>query len=313
VTDTSSPSTTFRPTRAEIDLSAITHNLRVVRDVVRDDGETPAVYGVVKADGYGHGAVAVGKALQRAGADGLCVALVEEGVILRNAGVTLPILVMSGIYGAGIEEAVVHALTPVLYDEHGVDRALAWHGDTPVDVHLKIDTGMARLGVEPSALARVVEKLSESRHIRVRGLMTHFANADCDDDAFTYEQLRRFGEVRAVVQRSNLRPSVIHAAASAAAFRTPEARFHLVRAGIALYGVAPFPNTAPGLLPAMRLRTEVISLRTLHVGTTSFDHRNHSHWVRRWIFSSAFFGSRSACTRYTLSGSGQCIDGSLHR
>ncbi len=264
---TASPSD-VRPTRAEIDLGAIAHNARVVREVVGEGRDVPpAVYGVVKADGYGHGATAVARAMESAGVEGLCVALVEEGIALREAGVKLPVLVMSGLYGPlGMDEAVRANLTPVLYDERVVERAIAWRGDAPVDVHLKVDTGMARLGVTSESLPRVAAKLAEAKHLRVAAVMTHFADADCDDDAFTFEQLRRFELARTVLRAHGLHPPMAHAAASAASFRVPSSRYDLVRAGIALYGVAPFPNTAPGLLPAMRLRTEVIALREIDRG-----------------------------------------------
>ncbi len=257
-----------RPTRAEINLGAVAHNARVIREVVAEgSAKPPRVYGVVKADGYGHGATAVAGAMASAGVEGLCVALVEEGISLRDAGITLPILVMSGLYGTdGMDEAVRAGLTPVLYDERVVERAIAWRGGASVDVHLKVDTGMARLGVPLKDLSRVAERLAGASHLRVVAAMTHFANADCDDDSFTYEQLRRFEEARATLRARGLDPPMAHAAASAAAFRVESSRLDLVRAGIALYGVAPFPNTAPGLLPAMRLRTEVIALREIERG-----------------------------------------------
>ncbi len=257
-----------RPTRAEIDLGAIAHNVRVVRALVAEGRESapPAVYGVVKADAYGHGAVLAARAMQSAGAAGLCVALVEEGLALRDAGVTLPILVMSGLYGDGLEAAARAGLTPVLYDADAVERALPWPAAEPLNVHLKIDTGMARLGVSPGDLARVGERLAGARGLRVEGLMTHFANADCDDDSFTFEQLARFESARATLRAQGIAPPVTHAAASAATFRVERARYDLVRCGIALYGVTPFPHSAPGLLPAMRLRTEIISLREIDRG-----------------------------------------------
>jgi alanine racemase len=159
----------LRPTRAEINLGAIAHNARVIREVVAEgSARPPRVYGVVKADGYGHGATAVAGAMASAGVEGLCVALVEEGISLRDAGITLPILVMSGLYGAdGMGEAVRAGLTPALYDERVVERAIAWRGDAPVDVHLKIDTGMARLGVPLKDLPRVAERLAGASHLRV--------------------------------------------------------------------------------------------------------------------------------------------------
>lgn len=252
-----------RPTCAEIDLAAVAHNLKAVQSVV---GDGVGVHGVVKADAYGHGAERVARALEAAGAKGLCVALVEEGIALRDAGITLPILVMSGIYRDGVEAAARAKVTPVIYDP-GQLAWLASASRTPVRVHLKIDTGMARLGIPLGALDEVARGLAAMEHVTVEGLMTHFANADCDDPSYCVTQLARFDEARRIVFAAGLRPSVIHAANSAAAFRIEESRFDFVRAGIALYGVAPFPYDGPGLLPAMRLRTEVISLRELPPGS----------------------------------------------
>lgn len=266
--DTVETETAVRPTRAEIDLAAIAHNVRVVREVVAEgrSSSPPAVYGVVKADAYGHGALLVTRTMERAGVAGFCVALVEEGLALRDAGVTAPILVMSGLYGDGIEAVARASLTPVLYDAEAVARASRWRARHPLGVHVKVDTGMARLGVSLGDLPRVAERLAGATHLRVDGVMTHFANADCDDDSFTYEQLARFEAARAVLRAKGISPSTVHAAASAAAFRVERARYDMVRCGITLYGVAPFPHTAPGLLPAMRLRTEIVSLREIDRG-----------------------------------------------
>ena len=256
-----------RPTRAEVDLDAIAHNLGVVRGLVAEDRETPPqVYAVVKADAYGHGVVPVARALAAAGVDGLCVALVEEGLELRDAGLSLPVLVMSGLYGDGLDAALDARLTPVIHDASQLAALRSARAHAPVRVHLKVDTGMGRLGITPSALPAFVDAVRDLRHVVVEGLMTHFANADCDDPGFTGTQLARFAEARGVCAQRGLAPPLAHAAASAAAFRMPEARLDLVRVGVALYGVAPFPHAAPGLLPAMRLRTEVIALRELPAG-----------------------------------------------
>lgn len=258
----------LRPTRAEVHLEAIAHNLGVVRALVSEDrASPPRVYAVVKADAYGHGVVPVARALEAAGVDGLCVALVEEGIELRDAGVGLPILVMSGLYGDGLGAALDARLTPVIHDPSQVEALRAARAHAPVRVHLKVDTGMGRLGITADALPGFLDAVAALRHVVVEGLMTHFANADCDDPGYTATQLRRFDEARALCAGAGIRPEVAHAAASAAAFRMPEARMDLVRVGVALYGVTPFPHAAPGLLPAMRLRTEVIALRELPAGS----------------------------------------------
>lgn len=255
---------TVRPTRAEVSLGALRANVRAVRAALSEDGAAPKLYGVVKADAYGHGAPAVALALESAGVDGLCVALVEEGVALRAAGVNAPVLVMSSVPGEGLGAAVAAGLTPVVHDVSQLDALGALEG--PARVHLKIDSGMHRLGILPEDCARVARRLRAMPHVTVEGVMTHLANADCDDPSYCDVQLGRFAEARAALAAEGVSPPVVHAANSAAALRVPAARFDLVRVGIALYGVAPFPNTAPGLLPAMRLRTEVLALREVGPG-----------------------------------------------
>ncbi|MDO9022690.1 MAG: alanine racemase [Deltaproteobacteria bacterium] len=258
----------LRPTRAEIDLEALAHNLGVVRALVAEDRSAPPrVYAVVKADAYGHGVIPVARALESAGVDGLCVALVEEGIELRAAGVSLPILVMSGLYGDGLGAALDAKLTPVIHEASQLQALRAARSYLPVRVHLKVDTGMGRLGVTPAALPPFLDAIASMGHVVVEGLMTHFANADCDDPSFTATQLARFEAARALCAQHGIHPEVCHAAASAAAFRMPEARLDLVRVGVALYGVTPFLHDAPGLLPVMRLRTEVIALRELSPGS----------------------------------------------
>lgn len=258
----------LRPTRAEVHLDAIAHNLGVVRALMAEDRATPPrVFAVVKADAYGHGVIPVARALESAGVDGLCVALVEEGIELRDAGVALPILVMSGLYGDGLGAALDARLTPVIHEASQLKALRSARSHAPVRVHVKVDTGMGRLGITLDALPAFLDALAAMRHVVVEGLMTHFANADCDEPGFTTTQLRRFEEARAMCERVGVVPEIIHAAASAGAFRFPETRLDQVRVGIAMYGVAPFPHAAPGLLPAMRLRTEVIALRELPAGS----------------------------------------------
>lgn len=261
----SDPST-VRPTRAEVSLGALRSNVAAVRVALAEGSPAvpPRLYGVVKADAYGHGAPEVALALQSAGVDGLCVALVEEGVALRRAGVTLPVLVMSSVPGEGMGAAVGAGLTPVVHDLSQLEALGALKA--PARVHLKIDSGMHRLGVLPVDCPEAARRLRAMPHVTVEGVMTHLANADCDDSSYSVTQLARFAEARQSLAAEGIAPSVVHAANSAAALRMPEARFDLVRVGIALYGVAPFPNTAPGLLPAMRLRTEILALRTVGPG-----------------------------------------------
>jgi alanine racemase len=253
-----------RPTRAEINLGHVAHNVRAVREAL---GGATRLYGVVKADGYGHGAAEVGAAMVRAGADGLCVALVEEGISLRERGLRAPVIALSGLHRDGLEAALAHDVTPVVHDPSQLDELARVSSRRQVTIHLKVDTGMSRLGVTLDELPAVARRLASMPGVHVAGVMTHFANADLDDPGFCEVQLARFGEARATLSAEGIHPPIAHAANSAAALRLPATRLDLVRVGVALYGVAPFPNDGGALLPVMRVRTEVLARRVIAAGT----------------------------------------------
>jgi alanine racemase len=251
-----------------VNLEALRHNLRVVK---RHAGGA-RVWAVLKADGYGHGAPAVARTLERAKVDGFCVALLEEAVELREAGIVAPILVMGGHYGAAHDEVVERGLTPVVHDMGQVAAfaRLVRSGGAqgPVDLHLKIDTGMARLGVTLEELPEVAARLGDFPEVRVQGLMTHLACADALTDDETREQLRRFDEATALLARHGVRPVVRHAASSAALLRS-HGTFDIVRPGLALFGVSPCVDGEPltrDLHAVMRVRTEVVALRDVDAG-----------------------------------------------
>jgi len=262
-----------RPTRAEIDLSALASNLRVVRGVAGGS----RVFVVVKADAYGHGLVQVARRLERENVDGLCVALAEEGLALRACGVTAPILVLNGVYGEAHERVLSAHLTPVVYSleqAQAFARASRELGNRPVAVHLKVDTGMARLGVQLDELAPLLDAI-ESLPIRVDGVMTHLSSAD-SDAAETRAQLARFDGAVTTLRARGHRPRFVHAANSAATYMHEGSRYDLVRTGLVMYGIAP-PGADGGaaagrtheraeLTPVMSVRTELIALRDLPAG-----------------------------------------------
>lgn len=258
------PADAVRPTRAEVNLANLRHNFHVAAR----HAEAAQVWPVLKADGYGHGAPAVARTLERAGARGFCVALLEEAIELREAGIRAPILVMGGYYGGAYEELVAHDLVPVIYDPSHVEGLVraAHHVGRAVRAHVKIDTGMARLGVRPEDLAPFVERLARQSEIVVDGLMTHLACADAPDanDAFTDEQIARFEAATALAARMGVAPRVRHAANSAALLRH-RARFDAVRPGIAIFGNSPVASDVD-LRPVMRVRTEIVGLRTIEAG-----------------------------------------------
>jgi len=238
---------------AEIDLDAVRHNARVLSDIV-----APArLCAVVKADAYGHGAVAVARAALEGGAEWLAVALVEEGMALRAAGLDAPVLVLSEPPAEAMGALVDAGLTPTLYTRPGV-RALAEAAEAShrvVDVQVKLDTGMHRVGADAADLAEVVGAVVASAHLRFAGLWTHFAVADgqaAEDRAFTTAQLERFREARLALAAAGLEAPLHHAANSAAAIAFPDTRLDLVRCGIALYGLLPDPSMAGALELAAR-------------------------------------------------------------
>jgi alanine racemase len=261
------PADAVRPTRADVNLANLRFNLRQLQ---RSAGGAE-VWSVLKADGYGHGAKAVARTLERAGAGGLCVALLEEGIELRDAGIRAPILVMSGTFGRATGELLRHDLTPVVYEPDQVeaiaDEVRFQHAE-PVKVHIKIDTGMARLGALPRDVDRLARLIVDRPEVHLSGVMTHFACADAGSEASIHQQLDQFDAAIARLRMLGLEPKMRHAANSAGMLRTPRALLDMVRPGIAVFGVEPAPGLAPQLRPVMRIRTEVVALRELGVGQT---------------------------------------------
>lgn len=247
---------------AEIDLDAIRHNVAHIREVVAPS----AVWAVVKADGYGHGAVDVARAAIDAGAEGLCVALATEGIELRRAGIDAPILLLSEQPPETAPHIVRYRLTPTVYTRRFLD-ALVAEGPAGLPVHLKIDTGMQRVGSHPHAVAALVSSIQErAPAIRLAGVFTHLANADDPDDVSTLAQLEQFD---AVLHNIPDVP-VVHAANSAAALACPASRRSLVRVGIAMYGLSPghgVDHLCSELRPALELRARVSYVKQVRSGS----------------------------------------------
>jgi alanine racemase len=261
----------IRPTRAEIDLAALRHNAKCIRTEV---GPAVKIFGVVKADAYGHGSVDVARVLAPL-CDALAVSLVEEGLTLREAGITGPILVLTAPYGGSHSEVIEAGLTPVVSDPEDAERFAhaprRRHGRdpyTPVELHLKVDTGMSRLGIPVDAFASVVERVQRLPGVRISGICTHIACAESADPAPTLAQLARFEAVLAEAKTLGVVPEFVHAGNSATMARFPQARFGAVRPGLALYGAVPAPSVKlAGLVPVMSLRTRIMAIHEIAVGT----------------------------------------------
>jgi alanine racemase len=259
-----------RPTWAEIDLDALAHNFRVIRERV---GPGVKILAAVKANAYGHGASECSTRLEREGVNWFGVALPEEGIELRTAGISKPILCLGGIW-AGQENACIQQdLTPVVYRldvVEALDRA-AKDAGTTVDVHLKIDTGMGRLGVRADEVPDFCAALKRFANIRVDGLMTHLASAgDKGQTRFTALQLQRFETAVAAFRDHGFKPTYIHAANSAGLFTFAESRANMVRPGGTLYGftrdVLPPNAETPPLRPVMSLYSRIMLLKRVPKG-----------------------------------------------
>lgn len=258
-----------RPTWAEIDLDAVAANFRAVRERV---GAGVGVMAVVKADAYGHGAAVCARRLS---AEWFGVALPEEGAELRRVGITEPVLCLEGFWEGQAELCLRERLTPVVYRREAAEAldAAAQTAGVVADVHVKIDTGMNRLGVRDEDAAEFAAVMREFKHLRVDGLMTHFAAADdAGQTCFTEEQLARFQAAQAAFHFHGHQPRFTHLANSATLFAYPAAHGNLVRPGGVLYGlwrdVLQPSSQTPSLHPVMSLRSRISHLKSVRTGET---------------------------------------------
>ena len=256
----------LRPTYLEVDLDRLAENYRVIATHVAPARVMP----ILKANAYGHGLVEVGRKLETVGVPYIGVAYLEEGLRLREHGVGSPILVMGGIVGSQVPRFIEHDLT---LTASSVDklRAIDEHAAAMrrrATVHLKIDTGMERIGVHWYSAEKLLEASLSCRHLRIEGIFTHFANADGADLAHARLQLERFHEVLRFYERRSLPTPLRHAANSGAILQLPESHLDLVRPGILLYGAGPSPES-PNTLPvrqALRWMTSVVYFKVVKPG-----------------------------------------------
>ncbi|MDT5123614.1 MAG: alanine racemase [Acidobacteriota bacterium] len=261
-----------RPTWAEIDLNALAENFHWVRERV---GNSVKVMAVVKANAYGHGAVACARRLAAEGAEWFAVAMPEEGVELRRARIKQPILCLGGFWEGQEQLCINESLVPVVYRLdmiEALDRA-AREAQQVADVHLKIDTGMGRLGVRYDEVREFADALKAFKNIRVDGVMSHFAAADNPDlDCFTDEQVARFRQAVETLRERGHRPTYEDLANSAGTFAHPSAWGNMVRPGGVLYGlwrdILPPASDPPRLKPVMSLRSRIMLLKRVHRGET---------------------------------------------
>jgi len=252
---------------AEVNLSAIAYNFQAVRKIVKNR----QIIAVVKADAYGHGAVEVSKKFIEEGASYLAVAFIDEAVKLRDAGITAPIIVLFD--RKEVREFFDFKLIPVVYNVDDA-RSLSTEArkrNTVLHIHVKIDTGMGRIGLSGNALINDLEKIAKMQRIKITGLISHFSDADLSDKSYATIQLEKFNKVREALSRKLNRKIFSHIANSAAVLTFKDAYLDAVRPGIMLYGYSPLgqniasilPSEHINLMPAMKIKTKILCIRNL--------------------------------------------------
>jgi alanine racemase len=275
-----------RPTVAEIRLSALRHNVQAIRSLLP---QGVGLLGIVKANAYGHGALPVARALEREGARMLGVATIEEGIELRQGGIRLPVVVLGGVDAPQAAEAHAHGLSAVLFDlgQIGYLASTAEKAGRPFPVHVKVDTGMGRLGLLPREALEAAEQIASTKALRLEGWMTHLSSADgpaAEDREYTAGQLETFRGMLPAVRKRFGDGVAVHALNSAGVLRFREEPFDLVRPGIALYGCSPLSagDATPVLRPVMRVVSKVVSLKDLPAGfPVSYNRRYRCDGTRR--------------------------------
>ncbi|MBR0060075.1 MAG: alanine racemase [Selenomonadaceae bacterium] len=259
----------LRDVRAEIDLAAVRHNLTEIR---RHISPAAKLCVVVKANAYGHGAVEVAKVAVECRADFLAVATVAEGLELRRAGFDLPILILSLIPPSAAETVVENDLTATVADLDCAEKisVAAVKHNRLAKVHLKIETGMGRIGIAPEVAVDLAQKISALPNVELEGVFSHFADADSIDRTFTNQQIKIFSDVAEKIRAAGVAVKIFHLAESAAILDIPQAHFDMVRAGIITYGLYPSDDVPKrlDLRPAMKLVSRVAFLKKIPAGVS---------------------------------------------
>lgn len=260
-----------RATRAEIDLQAFRHNLLNLRKYLNPQTQIMAV---VKADAYGHGAVPCAHMAVKNGADYLGVAVIEEGIELRESGLNSPVLILASIFPEEAEDLVKHNLATILCTDSLANTLSkeAVKQNKVASVHIKVDTGMNRLGISPEKLPTLLDKIVSLKNLKIEAISTHLSSADDEDDSITLAQLEKFHKCLDILQKKGIHTPLVHSANTSGLFKFPESRFNMVRPGIILYGALPSPSLQPIIdqeknlqpfQPVMQWKTQVILVKSI--------------------------------------------------
>ncbi len=258
-----------RPTVAFIDLSALSRNFRQIRAKIGPDVK---ILSMVKANAYGHGARRIAETLAAAGSDAFGVATLEEGLELREAGIRAPILVVAGAYPEQLDLFMKNGLTPVVHDAESLshlDDAAREHGVT-LKIHLKVDTGMGRIGFLAAELASWLPLLKQLQALQIEGVFSHFSHADNVAGDYTRNQLEIFGHLVERLRANGISPALVHLANSAATITLPAAYLNMVRPGLMLYGIYPSPAMTGeiSLEPVLSWKSRILQLKKVPAGSS---------------------------------------------
>jgi len=258
-----------RPTVCYIDHEALRWNFRQIRSLI---GSQVKILCMVKANGYGHGAPAVARTLAAEGSNAFGVAIIEEAIELRRHGITAPILVLTGAYLDQLELFFEHDLMPVVHDGDSLQRldAAVAQGGRSLAVHLKIDTGMGRIGFPATECDSWLPQIQKLKALKVEGVFSHFSHAESVEGQYTRKQLEIFHHLVKRLAAVGIAPALIHLANSAATISLPAAYFNLVRPGLMLYGVYPSPEMVAriSLRPVLSWKTRILQLKKVPSNTS---------------------------------------------
>lgn len=273
----------YRDTWAEVDLSAIHWNIKKTKEHVKDQTD---IFAVVKANAYGHGMIQVAKTALGAGATRLAVAFLDEALVLRRAGFTVPILVLGASQPEAAEIAAENGITLTVFSPSWLQSAATSLPKKHVlSIHIKCDTGMGRLGIRTSdELTELINIINSHHMFYLEGIFTHFSTADEIDTNYFRKQLQTF---QSFLQTFKHLPPIIHCANSAAALRFPETNFNAVRLGIPMYGLSPSAEIKPllpfSLKPAFTLQTKIVHIKKIHKGDQISYGRTYTAKQTEWI------------------------------
>ena len=256
-----------RPTWVEIDLNALRHNLLAIKKRV---GPQINILGIVKADAYGHGDYEVSRVLLSNGVEMLGIAIVEEGIQLREKGIKTPLLILGGIFEEQIDTVIQYDLTPTVYDLKLADvlSKRAYHFNKVIKVHVYVDTGMGSIGVKHNKAVEFIKSLKDMKNLFIEGIYTHCSSSDENDSSFTNLQIKRFRAILDALDTIKVRIPLRHMANSGAILGYPEAYFNMVRPGLSLYGLYPSEDVSRDICirPVMSFKTRIIHIKDMESG-----------------------------------------------